>query len=107
MINFVDVRFFVYQIIYVQYFFRRYETENGILAEEEGHLDKKGTDDEAMQAKGFFKYTGPDNIVYEVHYTANEEGFRPVGAHIPEAPAIPEAILRSLEYQRSIGELKE
>lgn len=60
-----------------------------------------------MQAKGFFKYTGPDNVVYEVQYVANELGFQPVGAHIPQAPAIPEAILRSLEYQRSIGELKK
>lgn len=60
-----------------------------------------------MQAKGFFKYTGPDNVVYEVQYVANEDGFQPTGAHLPQAPAIPEAILRALAYQRSIGELKE
>lgn len=84
--------------------FNRYETENGIFGEEEGHLENKGTEAEAMQAKGFFKYTGPDNVIYEVHYTSNEDGFRPVGAHIP---AVPEYIVRSLEYQRSTGELEK
>lgn len=69
-------------------------------------MDKKGSEGEAMQAKGFFKYTGPDNVIYDVQYTANEEGFKPVGAHLPQPPAIPEAILRSLAYQRSIGELE-
>lgn len=60
-----------------------------------------------MHATGFFKYTGPDNVIYEVQYTADEEGFKPIGAHLPQPPAIPEAIVRSLEYQRSIGVLKE
>lgn len=60
-----------------------------------------------MQAKGYFKYTGPDNVLYEVQYTAGREGFVPVGAHLPQPPAIPEAIVRSLEYQRSAGTLKK
>lgn len=60
-----------------------------------------------MRARGFFKYTGPDNVVYEVSYTADEEGFKPIGLHLPQPPAIPEAIARSLDYQRSAGVLKE
>lgn len=82
-----------------------YETENGIFGQEEGRLANKGTDDEAIRAKGYFSYTGPDNVVYTVEYTADENGFVPSGAHLPTPPPIPEAILRSLEYQRSIGEL--
>lgn len=87
--------------------FFRYETENGIFGEEEGHLEQQDSEKEAMRAKGYFKYTGPDNVIYEVTYTADEEGFKPSGLHLPQGPAIPEAIVRALDYQRSIGVLKE
>lgn len=86
-------------------FIFRYETENKILAEEQGKLANVGSEKEAMQATGFFEYVGPDNIIYRVDYKADEDGFVPVAAHLPTPPPIPAAILRSLEYQRSIGEL--
>lgn len=70
-------------------------------------MEQVGSEKEAMHAKGYFKYTGPDNVIYEVEYTANEDGFKPVGAHLPQPPAIPEAIVRSLEYQRSLGLLEK
>ncbi|XP_044751246.1 larval cuticle protein LCP-30-like [Coccinella septempunctata] len=76
-----------------------YETENGISAAESGKLANKGTQNEAMQASGFFTYTGPDNVIYTVTYRADENGFRPEGAHLPTPPPIPEAILKSLETQ--------
>lgn len=82
-----------------------YETENGITGEEQGKLGYQGTENEAMQARGSYSYTGPDNVVYTVQYTADENGFVPSGSHIPTPPPIPEAILRSLEYQRSLGVL--
>lgn len=82
-----------------------YETENGITGEEQGKLANRGTDNEAMRASGFYTYTGPDNVVYTVEYTADENGFVPNAAHIPTPPPIPEAILRSLEYQKSVGVL--
>ncbi|CAH1983131.1 unnamed protein product [Acanthoscelides obtectus] len=82
-----------------------YETENGILAEEEGHLAAVGQKEEAIQARGYFTYTGPDNVVYRVDYTSDENGFNPVGDHLPTPPPIPEAILRSLEYLRANGQL--
>ncbi|KAJ8978087.1 hypothetical protein NQ317_004621 [Molorchus minor] len=84
-----------------------YETENGIYAEEDGKLGNKGTKEEAIRAKGYFTYTGPDNIIYTVNYTADENGFLPDAAHLPTPPPTPEYIERSLAYQRSIGELKK
>lgn len=44
-----------------------------------------GTDDEAIQVRGSFTYTGSDNVVYTVTYTAGKEGFVPSGDHIPKA----------------------
>lgn len=73
------------------------------MGEEQGQLEQVGTEKETMRVKGFYKYTGPDNVIYEVEYTADEDGFKPVGAHIPQ---IPEGIVRSLEYQRSLGKLE-
>ncbi|RZB40246.1 Chitin bind 4 domain containing protein [Asbolus verrucosus] len=82
-----------------------YETENKIIAEESGKLHNVGTDAEAMRAKGFFQYTGPDNVVYTVEYTADENGFNPVGNHLPTPPPIPEAIAKALEVDRAANKL--
>ncbi|XP_018575897.1 endocuticle structural glycoprotein SgAbd-2-like [Anoplophora glabripennis] len=71
-----------------------YETENGIAAREQGHLKAP----ETMEAQGDFKYTAPDGTPIALQYVANENGFQPSGAHLPTAPPIPDAILRSLEY---------
>lgn len=63
----------------------RFDTSDGISREEQGKLVDVGTEDEAIQVTGSFRYTGPDGVVYEVTYTAGKEGFVPVGVHIPQA----------------------
>ncbi|XP_017785747.1 PREDICTED: larval cuticle protein LCP-30-like [Nicrophorus vespilloides] len=84
-----------------------YETENGIIAEENGKVVNKGNKDaEAMRAKGYYKYTGPDNIVYTVSYTADENGFIAKGNHLPTPPPIPSEIIKALELQRAAGKLQ-
>lgn len=72
----------------------RYETGNGIAANERGV--QKNADTQVKQ--GGYRYTGPDGVQYSVQYTADELGFRPQGAHLPTPPPIPEAILKSLQY---------
>lgn len=67
----------------------RYETGNGIQAQESG---------QNANAHGSYSYTAPDGQHITVSYTADENGFHPQGDHLPTPPPIPEAILRSIEY---------
>lgn len=56
---------------------RLVHTENGIKAEEQGELKNKGTDNEIQSVRGSYSYTGPDGVLYEVTYIADENGFQP------------------------------
>ncbi|XP_073966215.1 larval cuticle protein LCP-17-like isoform X2 [Choristoneura fumiferana] len=76
-----------------------YETSNGISADEQGQL--KGTGEAAISAQGQYRYTSPEGETYNIQYVADENGFQPQGAHLPTPPPIPEAIIRSLEYNRA------
>nr|QES69417.1 CPR9 [Ostrinia furnacalis] len=61
------------------------ETSDGKSAQEQGQLKNVGTENEAIEVRGQYSYTGPDGVVYSVTYVANELGFQPQGAHIPQA----------------------
>ncbi|KAG7307719.1 hypothetical protein JYU34_006290 [Plutella xylostella] len=61
------------------------ETSDGKRQEESGTLTNPGTDNEALVVRGSYSYTGPDGVVYTVTYVADQNGFQPQGAHIPQA----------------------
>ncbi|XP_061709508.1 probable serine/threonine-protein kinase kinX [Cydia pomonella] len=75
-----------------------YEGGDGTKAFEAGEL-KTFDDDTAGEAvSGGFSYTAKDGNEYSLSYTADENGYRPVGAHLPTPPPIPPAIARALAY---------
>lgn len=75
-----------------------YETGNGIQAQEEGHLNNVGTEQEALEARGSFSFTDADGQVFQISYVANENGFQPEGAHLPTPPPVPALIQRAIQY---------
>ncbi|KAM7356744.1 larval cuticle protein 65Ag1-like [Cochliomyia hominivorax] len=61
------------------------ETSDGKTAQEEGHLEDAGTEDEGISVRGSYSYIGDDGQTYQVNYIADKNGFQPQGAHIPVA----------------------
>ncbi|XP_026471262.1 flexible cuticle protein 12-like [Ctenocephalides felis] len=78
-----------------------YQSENGINHQESGHLENQGSENEEQVVSGSYSYTGPDGNVYTVQYRADANGFQAFGDHLPTAPPVPEAILKSLEQNKA------
>ncbi|CAG9833614.1 unnamed protein product [Diabrotica balteata] len=60
-----------------------FETSNGISQQEQGQLTNQGTENELMKVTGSYSFTW-NGVTYTVTYTADENGFVPVGDHIPK-----------------------
>ncbi|KAG4077468.1 hypothetical protein HA402_002895 [Bradysia odoriphaga] len=62
-----------------------YETSNGITRSEQAELKNVGTEQEALNVQGSVTWTAPDGQVFTINFVADENGYRPEGAHIPKA----------------------
>ncbi|EDW93702.1 pupal cuticle protein Edg-78E [Drosophila yakuba] len=71
----------------------QFETSNGIAQQEQGVG--------GYYASGSSQYYTPEGQLIQLTYTADENGFQPQGEHLPTPHPIPEAILKSLEYNRN------
>ncbi|KAI8428870.1 hypothetical protein MSG28_007510 [Choristoneura fumiferana] len=79
-------------------FIYSYEGGDGTKAFEKGQLKTFDDDNAGEAVSGSFSYTAKDGNEYSLSYTADENGYRPVGAHLPTPPPIPPAIARALAY---------
>ncbi|TKX27780.1 cuticular protein RR-1 [Spodoptera litura] len=74
-----------------------YETGNNIHASEEGFLRALGEGQNALVQQGSYSYTAPDGQIITVDYTADENGFRVSGDHIPTPPPVSPEIQKGLD----------
>ncbi|XP_053963879.1 endocuticle structural protein SgAbd-6-like [Anastrepha ludens] len=69
-----------------------YEGGDGTSRKEEASVIDEGTEDEALEIKGSYKYINSEGEEVEVFYTAGKNGFVPYGSIInPEISAVAEA----------------
>ncbi|CAG9858253.1 unnamed protein product [Phyllotreta striolata] len=66
-----------------------FQSSDGVTKEESGEIHYPGTKREFMKVTGVFSYPGPDGVMYEVRYTADDQGFHPEGDHIKVPPFVP------------------
>lgn len=87
--------------------FCRFQTDNGIKQEEVGYL-KAGPDGSPITViQGSSSYVAPDGRSIDTGYVADENGYRPYGAHLPTPPPIPVEIQESLRLLATLPSTPE
>ncbi|CAG4937464.1 unnamed protein product [Colias eurytheme] len=94
-VKILDSENFVYS--HTGNFHYSYDSSDGTKVSSRGELRnvKEGTG-EVVEGNVF--YTDQEGNDFNLSYTADENGYRPVGAHLPTPPPIPPAIARALRY---------
>ncbi|XP_053602275.1 uncharacterized protein LOC128670552 [Plodia interpunctella] len=75
-----------------------YEGGDGTQVFSTGELKSYDDNSKGEAVVGGFSYTDKNGQDFSLSYTADENGYRPVGAHLPTPPPIPPAIERALRY---------
>lgn len=86
-------------IMFISIYFFSYETANSIQAEETGFVKNLGVPgkEESLVQYGSYSYTDPEGHLVSVKYTADEGGFRAIGAHLPTPPPVPPEVQKGLD----------
>lgn len=72
-------------VVFYTYFIFSYETSDGIARQEQAELKNAGTDHAALAVHGTISWVAADGQQYTLNYVADENGYRPEGAHLPKA----------------------
>ncbi|KAJ0179907.1 hypothetical protein K1T71_004498 [Dendrolimus kikuchii] len=75
-----------------------YESGDGTKAFGKGELRRFSDNSTGEAVQGSFSYKDKEGNNYSLTYTADENGYRPVGDHLPTPPPLPPAIERALRY---------
>ncbi|KFB43827.1 AGAP006006-PA-like protein [Anopheles sinensis] len=75
-----------------------YQTKDGQMREE-----ITSWDDGKLVISGWYRYLGPDGVYYTVQYVADENGFQPLGAHLPGADPDPDQYVISTPFAGGIS----
>ncbi|XP_061394128.1 larval cuticle protein 65Ag1-like [Musca vetustissima] len=85
-----------------------YESADGSIREEKATVVDEGTDEEALEIKGSYKYINDAGEEVEVFYTAGKNGFVPYGSIInPEITAVAEAAKDLPKYENEYAKKSE
>lgn len=79
----VNIPLKINQLICKSLNLNRYEQSDGVVRSEEGIIKNAGTEQEALEVRGSITWTAADGEVYTLNFVADENGYRPEGAHIP------------------------
>lgn len=71
---------------------------DGSRATQDGFLKQVDAEHDGEAIEGKFAFIADDGKEYAISYTADENGYRPVGAHLPTPPPTPESVLKTLQY---------
>ena len=82
-----------------------FEAGNGIKLEEAGQIKQFDPENAGTVSKGSYSYAAPDGTVIKVDWVADENGFRPSGAHLPVAPPMPDHVVQLLADLKAAGVL--
>ncbi|XP_049298313.1 endocuticle structural glycoprotein ABD-5-like isoform X3 [Anopheles funestus] len=77
-----------------------YRTNDGQAREETTSWDPQTG---KLVISGWYRYVGPDGVFYTVQYVADENGFQPLGAHLPGADPNPDLYTISTPFSGGIS----
>lgn len=78
-----------------------FESEDGVKREQEGKLKQITEEAAGAAVSGSYSYTDPEGNLVSLSFVADENGFQPVGDHLPKPHP---AIVRALEQIRRTNE---
>ena len=85
------------KIFFLNEYFYRYETLNGVIAEEYGQFENVGSRAEGVKSQGYFQFTTPEGPAFKIDYTAQAKG---AFAYVPGQTTVktPPTILKLLTF---------